>query len=142
MWIRADRSWLRKHMSSPQCYRLHFRNGWRPLPNVEIRLEKLSDYQDPDAGELLLGGPCVCSGYFKDPEATANLFYDEDHHWIRTGDVAKFNQDNHLMIVDRLRSIFKLSQGEYIAAELLTHVYESTDIVHQIFLYEDSTGRF
>ena len=43
------------------------------------------------------------------------------------------------MIVDRMRSIFKLSQSEYIAAELLTQTYELTKIINQIFIYGDST---
>ena len=43
------------------------------------------------------------------------------------------------MIVDRMKSIFKLSQSEYIAAELLTQTYELTKIINQIFIYGDST---
>lgn len=110
-----------------------------PLSNVEVRLEPIDDYYDPEAGEILIGGPCLCSGYFKDEEATRNLFYDDQHTWIRTGDVAKWHSNGHLVIVDRLRSIFKLSQGEYVAAEYLTQIYSSADIISQIFVYGDSS---
>jgi long-chain acyl-CoA synthetase len=43
------------------------------------------------------------------------------------------------MLVDRIRSVFKLSQGEYVAAELLTLTYEVASIIAQIFVSGDST---
>jgi long-chain acyl-CoA synthetase len=58
---------------------------------------------------------------------------------VRTGDIAKWDQNNYLRIVDRIRSIFKLAQGEYVAAELLTLTYELAALVAQIFIYGDST---
>lgn len=113
-----------------------------PLPNVEIRLDPIPDYFDKEAGELLIGGPCICSGYFKDEKSSNELFVDEERKWIRTGDVAKLNELGHVLIVDRLRSIFKLSQGEYVAADYLTSIYESPEIVSQIFIYGDSSRSF
>ncbi|OHT03669.1 AMP-binding enzyme family protein [Tritrichomonas foetus] len=109
-----------------------------PLRNVEVRLEPIDGYDDPECGEVLIGGPCLSSGYLHDPDATANLFVDETHSWIHTGDVAKWDQNNYMKIVDRMRSIFKLSQGEYVAAELVTQVYEESPLVKQIFVYGDS----
>lgn len=110
-----------------------------PLPNVEIKLDPIPEYHDPIAGELLVGGEGVCSGYFKDEEASKNLFVDENKYWVRTGDVGKYTPNGHVMIIDRLRSIFKLSQGEYVAVEYLTQAYSSADIVNQIFVYGDPT---
>jgi len=60
-----------------------------PLPNCEIRLLKLDDYDDPEAGEIIMGGQCLCSGYLYDEEATNKLFLDESHRWIHTGDIGK-----------------------------------------------------
>lgn len=120
-----------------------------PMCNCEVRLEPLEDYDDPECGEIIMGGQCNCSGYLYDEQSTRNLFIDEANmhgdggakgpNWIHTGDVGKWDQDGYLMVIDRMRSIFKLSQGEYVAAELLTQTYEMAPIVSQIFIYGDST---
>ena len=110
-----------------------------PLKNVEIRLEPITDYDDPDCGEILVGGQCLSSGYLYDTESTKALFYNDDHSFIRTGDVGKWDERGYLHVVDRMRSIFKLSQGEYIAAEFVTQVYEEAPLVNQIFVYGDSS---
>ena len=109
-----------------------------PMSNCEVRLGPLEDYDDPECGEILMGGQCICSGYLFDEEATKELFVDPERTWIHTGDVGKWDSDGYLKIVDRIRSIFKLSQGEYVAADLLTQVYERAPIVNQIFVYGDS----
>ena len=109
-----------------------------PLQNVEARLEPIDGYDDPTCGELLIGGQCLSSGYLHDPDSTEKLFVDETHKWIHTGDVARWDENNYMHIVDRLRSIFKLSQGEYVAADLVTQVYEEGTFVKQVFVYGDS----
>lgn len=110
-----------------------------PLCNCEVKLDPLEEYDDPLCGEICMGGQCLCSGYLYDEEQTRKLFMDEEHRWIRTGDVGKWDSDGYLMVVDRIRSIFKLSQGEYVAAELLTQTFEAAPIVGQIFIYGDSS---
>jgi len=109
-----------------------------PLENVQVKLEPIDGYDDPNCGQILVGGQCLSSGYLFDEQATNNLFVDNTREWIRTGDVGKWDNDGYLMIVDRMRSIFKLSQGEYVAAEILTQIYDSVDLVSQSFVYGDS----
>ncbi|EAY17410.1 AMP-binding enzyme family protein [Trichomonas vaginalis G3] len=113
-----------------------------PLCNCEVRLEPLEDYDDPLAGEIIMGGECLCSGYLYDQEATDKLFCNAEHTWLHTGDIGKWDQYGYLMVVDRMRSIFKLSQGEYVAADLITEIYQSLHIIDQIFVYGDSTRSF
>jgi long-chain acyl-CoA synthetase len=108
-----------------------------PLVNAACRIDPVEGYDEPGCGEILIGGPCVSSGYLHDPEATAALFADAEHTWIRTGDVARW-VDGSIVIVDRLRSIFKLAQGEYVAAEMVAQAYEGLAAVEQIFVYGDS----
>ena len=113
-----------------------------PLRNVEVFLDPIEDYDDPECGQIIIGGPCVSSGYLKDEKATNELFYDKDRKWIKTGDVGKWDKDGYMIVVDRMRSIFKLSQGEYVAAETLTQIYDQTPIVEQSFIYGDSTRSY
>lgn len=109
-----------------------------PLPNCQVKLEKIDGYDDPDAGEIWLSGQCLCSGYLYEEQITNELFTDETRKWIRTGDVGKYDADGYLRIIDRMRSIFKLSQGEYVAADILTQVYDKCRSVEQTFVYGDS----
>jgi long-chain acyl-CoA synthetase len=109
-----------------------------PLINVEVRIEPVDTFNDPSCGEILIGGPAVSSGYLNDEELTNNLFVDAERRWIRTGDVGRWVDGGLLQVVDRMRSIFKLSQGEYVAAETITQAYEECDFVGQIFVYGDS----
>ncbi len=60
-------------------------------------------------GELVLKGPSYCSGYFDDPEASANAVDSEG--WFHTGDLAKFDEEWYFYIVDRKKDMF-LSGGE------------------------------
>lgn len=113
-----------------------------PLCNCEVRLAPIDDYDDPLAGEIQMGGQCLCSGYLHDDEQTQKLFVDESRKWIHTGDIGKWDSDGYLMVIDRLGSIFKLSQGEYVAAELLTDILTNAQLVSQIFIYGNSSRSY
>lgn len=110
-----------------------------PLPCVEIKLVDVPDmnhFSSKNEGEIAIRGPNVSAGYFKDPEKTQEDFRDG---WFYTGDVGKWNKDGTLSIIDRKKNIFKLSQGEYVAAEKLEGVYSRSTFSHQVWVYGDST---
>jgi len=83
-----------------------------PLPHVEVRLvgDDGREIVEVDrAGELLIRGPHLMQGYFRDPEATARAI-DRDG-WLHTGDVARRDADGHYTIIDRIKDMF-ISGGE------------------------------
>jgi long-chain acyl-CoA synthetase len=108
-----------------------------PILNSMCRIEPVEGYDEPGCGEILLGGFGLSQGYLHDEEATKALFVDEERFWMRTGDVGKW-VDGALLVVDRLRSIFKLAQGEYVAAEMVSQAYEGVPSIEQLFVYGDS----
>ncbi|NLA15178.1 MAG: long-chain fatty acid--CoA ligase [Bacteroidales bacterium] len=70
----------------------------------------------PD-GEILTRGPHIMMGYYKDPEATKEAI-DEDG-WFHTGDVGEMVDEIFLKITDRKKEIFKLSNGKYVAPQMV-----------------------
>ena len=59
-----------------------------------------------EQGELYVAGPQVMKGYFNNPKATKEMI--DDDGWLRTGDIAYYDDDGHIFIVDRLKELIKV----------------------------------
>lgn len=116
-----------------------------PLPCNEIKLVDVPEmnYLHTDSpnprGEVWIRGANIFMGYYKNPEATKSDLQDG---WLKTGDVGRWNNNGTLSIIDRKKNIFKLSQGEYIAAEKCEQVYSKSACTGQIFIYGNSFKSF
>ena len=113
-----------------------------PLFGHEIKLESIPDmgYTTDDLphprGEVLVRGPSMFVGYYKNPELTQKVV-DKDG-WFHTGDIGQFNEDGSLSIIDRKKSMLKLSQGEYVAVEAVEATFSECNWISQIFIYGNS----
>jgi len=97
-------------------------------PAVPDTLEKIVDLDTGvelpagGVGELLISGPQVMQGYWKAPEATAETIRPDG--WLRSGDIARMDEDGYLYIVDRAKEMIKYKGYQVAPAELESLVME------------------
>ncbi|CAG8503813.1 3668_t:CDS:2 [Racocetra fulgida] len=92
--------------------------------------------QTESAGALSVVRHSVFKEYYKEPQKTKEVL-DKDG-WCHTGDIGMWDELGRLVIVDRIKNIFKLAQGEYIAPEKIETVYCKHNLVAQAFVYGES----
>lgn len=80
-----------------------------PLPMVKVKIDS--------NGEILVKGATVTSGYYNNPDANAQSFTNDG--WFRTGDAGYITESGALVLTERVKDLFKTSNGKYIAPQLL-----------------------
>ncbi len=80
-------------------------------------------------GEILVKGPNLMMGYYKEPGLTSEVI-DADG-WFHTGDVGMLDEGKYLKITDRKKEIFKLSGGKYIAPQLIENKLKESVLIEQ-----------
>ncbi len=85
-----------------------------------------------DDGEILTRGPHIMLGYYKNPEATAQVI-DKDG-WFHTGDVGEMVDGIFLRITDRKKEIFKLSNGKYVAPQVIENKLAESPYIDSAFV--------
>ncbi|KAH9375906.1 hypothetical protein HPB48_012546 [Haemaphysalis longicornis] len=113
-----------------------------PLPGCYIRLVDwpegnygIKDKPNP-RGEIVVGGPCVTKGYFKNDELTRECYREESGiRWFYTGDIGEIFPDGTLKIIDRKKDLIKLQFGEYIALGHVEAILKTCPLVDNAFTY-------
>ncbi len=95
----------------------------KAIDNVEIMIA--------EDGEILVKGPNVMQGYYKDPEKTAEVMTGEYFH---TGDKGEIDKEGFLRITGRKKEIFKTSGGKYISPTLLENQMKQSRFIEQILV--------
>ncbi|KAF9929431.1 hypothetical protein FBU30_001569 [Linnemannia zychae] len=89
-------------------------------------------------GEICVRGPNVISGYLKDEAKTRETIDEEG--WLHSGDIGVMESNGVITVIDRKKNVFKLSQGEYIAAENIEgKILARIPFIQQILVHGDST---
>ena len=111
----------------------------KSVPDLGYTIDDVIDGVNCPAGEICLKGPLIFEGYYKNDKENEKAF-DKDGYF-HTGDVGRIfpNLGNGLKIVDRVKEIFKLSQGEYIIPAKLESVYSKSSFIQQIMIYGNSS---
>ncbi len=96
-----------------------------PFPDVDAKImdyEKLVEKPVGEEGELWLKGPQVMKGYWKRPDETAKTITEDG--WLRTGDIAKMDEEGYFYIVDRLKDIIIASGFNIVPREVEEVLYQ------------------
>ncbi len=97
------------------------------LPGTEVKLG--------EDGEILVGGPHVFMGYFKEPAATAETI---QNGWLHSGDLGQFDEDGFLTIVGRKKEIIITSGGKNIAPKNIEAALKNLPLVSQAVVIGDN----
>lgn len=94
------------------------------IKDVEVKIA--------EDGEILCKGPNIMMGYYNKPELTKEVI-DEDG-WFHTGDIGMMVDDKYLKITDRKKEIFKLSNGKYIAPQVIENKLKESFFIQQLMV--------
>lgn len=100
------------------------------LPFTDVKLVAVEDGQSEvppgQPGEVIVRGPMVMKGYWRQPEATAEALRDG---WLRTGDIGAFDEEGYLRIVERKKDLIKASGFSVYPAEVEAALYRHPGIL-------------
>lgn len=107
--------------------------GWElgtigePIPGVRVKIG--------EQNEILVKGPTVMKGYYNKPEETAQAI-DADG-WFHTGDCGEITEKGHLIMTERLKDLYKTSNGKYIAPQVLESLLAQDKFMAQVAVIGD-----
>jgi long-chain acyl-CoA synthetase len=107
--------------------RFRFGTVGTAMPGFELKIA--------DDGEILIKGPTIFAGYYKDEESTRAVLTDDG--WLRSGDVGKLDEDGFLTVTDRKKDIIVTAGGKNVAPQNLENELKSSRFVSQALVVGD-----
>jgi long-chain acyl-CoA synthetase len=110
-----------------------YRSAGCPIPGTSIRIIN----PDPltGEGEIVVKGPTVMKGYYKDPARTAEVFTEDG--WFKTGDLGVQDADGYLYIKGRLKNMILGPSGKNIYPEEIESTINEFDVVLESLVYQE-----
>jgi long-chain acyl-CoA synthetase len=103
---------------------IKFQTVGLPVPNTEIRIA--------DNGEILTRSPAVFVGYYENPEATAEALIDG---WLHSGDAGYFDEDGHLIVIDRAKDVMTLADGTKFSPQFIENKLKFSPYVREAVVF-------
>ena len=103
---------------------IRFHTVGRPFPETEIRIS--------DEGEILCRSPAVFEGYFRNPGATAETLV---NGWLHSGDAGYFEDDGHLVVIDRLADVMKLPDGTAFSPQFVENKLKFSPYIREAVVF-------
>ncbi len=105
----------------------------QPIPGIELKIHEPD--QETGIGEIIVRGPIVMQGYYKNTEATNASFL--DGKWLRTGDLGYIDEEGYLYIKGRLKNVIVGPSGENIYPEIIEQQLLHSNYLQEVIVYED-----
>jgi long-chain acyl-CoA synthetase len=103
---------------------IKFQTVGKPVPGTEVRID--------EKGEILLKSESVFPGYYGEPEATAAVLQDG---WLRSGDAGYFDQDGHLIVIDRAKDVMTLHDGTTFSPQFIENKLKFSPYVKEAVVF-------
>ncbi len=109
----------------------------QPVQGCTVMIDKTPG---EETGEILVKGSNVMMGYYKNPEATAEVFTEDG--WFRTGDIGRMDKDGYIYITGRKKNVIILSNGKNVFPEEIEEYIEPINIILEsvVLARENSSG--
>ncbi len=103
---------------------IKFQTVGAPLPGTELRIA--------ESGEILVKSPAIFSGYYKSPEATAEVL---EQGWLRTGDAGYIDDDGQLIVIDRAKDVMTLHDGTKFSPQFIENKLKFSPYVKEAVVF-------
>lgn len=103
--------------------------GNKKTGSVGLPIDGLTLKIDEETKEILLKGPSILKGYYKNPEKSAEVIEDG---WLHTGDRGRLDEDGYLYIDGRIQDAFKTSKGKYVVPSPIEWKFGTNENIEQI----------
>ncbi len=103
---------------------IKFQTVGTPLPKTEVRIAA--------NGEILVKSPSVFIGYYRNPEATAETLRDG---WLHSGDAGYFDEDGHLVVIDRANDVMTLSDGTIFSPQFIENKLKFSPYIKEAVVF-------
>ena len=100
----------------------------KPIPRVKVKIGH--------ENEILVKGPTVMTGYYNRPDDTRAAFTDDG--WLRTGDAGRIDSAGSLFLTERIKDLFKTSNGKYIAPQAIESRLGEDRFIEQVAVIGDN----
>lgn len=98
----------------------------QPLPGLDVKIA--------EDGEILVKGPSIFAGYYRDEGATQEAFKDG---YFCTGDIGCFDEDGYLKILDRKKDLIITAGGKHVAPQYIENLFAGEKFISRVLVYGD-----
>lgn len=100
----------------------------KPIKDVEVKIIPV-EYAEHPQGEIIVKGPNVMMGYFKDDKATGKMIVDG---WLHTGDIGTVDKDGYVYITGRIKNVIITSGGKNISPEEIEEKLQRSPFIKDV----------
>ncbi len=95
-----------------------------PIPETEVKID--------ESGEILMRSPALMEGYYRNPEATASALRDG---WLYSGDAGYFDEDGHLIVIDRVKDVMTLHDGTKFSPQFIENKLKFSPYIKEAVVF-------